>query len=268
MNRSSTYSTISSLLAIFLSALYTFATADAKVQGPLSFGIYSYEQHSRINNLTRWKCEYPLFEHSPAGNSINTAILKEIVSRTPSFEEQLAAKTIEEAAKAFIKEAEEIQREEKEIVMPWESSASGQVLLDLPGIVTVSIQSYAFTGGAHGMSVTQYMVFDTSTGKQLGLADFFKPGFEATLDKLIDRRFRQIRGLSENDPLNSEKGGLFDDKIKHSENFAVTGSGIRFLYNQYDIAPYAAGQIEIELSFDDLRDILKPFEPLQPLLHE
>jgi hypothetical protein len=230
--------------------------------------MYSFERHSQLNAETFWRCDYPLFEHSPAGDSINAATLKEIVDRTPSFEKKSAAKTIADAATAFIREAEELQRDEKEIILPWESSVSGQVLLDLPGIVTVSIQSYAFTGGAHGMSVTQYLVFDTENGKQLGLADFFRPGFEATLDKLIDRRFRQIRGLSENDPLNSEKGGLFDDKIKHNENFAVTGSGIRFLYNQYEIAPYAVGDIEIELSFDDLRDILKPFEPLQPLLHE
>jgi hypothetical protein len=142
------------------------------------------------------------------------------------------------------------------------------VLLDQPGIVTVSIHSYVFTGGAHGMTVTSYLVFDTLTGKQFTLDDLFVPGFEVRLDHLIGQRYRQIHGLKPYEPLNGDKGGLFEDRIAHNDNFAVTGSGVRFLFNQYDIAPYSAGQIEIGLPFDDLRSILQPLEPLQPLLHE
>lgn len=237
-------------------------------RGPLSFGMHRYEQRSQLNTKTSWKCEYPIFEHSPAGDSINAGILKVIVSRTPSFEEQPVAKTIEEAAAAFIKEAEESQRGEKENVFPWESEVSGQVLLDQPGIVTVSIHSYTFTGGAHGMSVTSCLVFDTHTGKQLTLDDLFISGYQGKLDRLIGQRYRQMRGMAPDEPLNGEKGGLFEDRIAHNDNFALTGSGIRFLYNQYDIAPYAAGQIEIELPFSNLRDILKPLEAIKPLFDE
>jgi hypothetical protein len=71
--------------------------------------------------------------------------------------------------------------------------------------------------------------------------------------------------LSESDPLNGEKGGLFENQIRHNGNFAVTGSGIGFLYNQYDIAPYAAGQITVDLSFDELKGILKPLPELKPM---
>jgi hypothetical protein len=230
--------------------------------------MYSFERHSQLNAETFWRCDYPLFEHSPAGDSINAATLKEIIDRTPSFEKKSAAKTIADAATAFIREAEEVQRDEKEIILPWESSISGQVLLDQPGIVTVSIQSYTFTGGAHGMSVTNNMVFDTLTGKQFTLDDLFVPGFGVRLDHLIDRRFRQMHGLKPDEPLTGDKGGLFENRIVHNNNFAVTGSGIRFLYNQYEIAPYAVGDIEIDLAFDDLRDILKNLESIQTLLHE
>jgi len=257
------------LFAVFMvlaavALLPGFASAKSS-SGPLAFGMYSYEQRSLLNTDTYWKCEYPRFESSKIGDIINAAILKAVISRIPSPESQPAAANVEEAASAFIKECEELMKDKQVHSWPWQSVTSGEVLLDRRGMVTVSMLTYAFTGGAHGMTVAQYLVFDTATGKQLGLTDIFAPGFEATLDKLIERRFREIRGLSESDPLNGEKGGLFENQIRHNGNFAVTGSGIGFLYNQYDIAPYAAGQITVDLSFDELKGILKPLPELKPM---
>ncbi len=257
------------LLPIFLLILLaTISSARANERCPLGFGMHSYEQHSQLKAGTNWKCDYPLFEHSPAGDSINAAILKTIAANTLSTEKQPVPATIGEVAAAFVEAGEESMRDEKQHAWPWEAQVSADVLLNQPGIVTVSIFSYTFTGGAHGMSTTRYLVFDTQSVRQLALHDLFKPGFKKTLDRMIERRFRQMRGLKPGEPLNGEKGGLFDNRISHTGNFAVTGSGIRFLYNQYDIAPYAAGPIEIELPFGELIDILKPLEVLKPLLHE
>lgn len=256
------------LSILLLLMLVTISSVGAKERWPLGFGMHSFEQHSQFSAGSSWKCEYPVFEHSKAGDIINTAILKALVSRTPSSEEHPAAKSVEEAASAFLKEAGESQKSETEHAWPWESETKAQVLLDRPGIVTISIFSYAFTGGAHGMSVTSYLVYDTKTGKQLTLDDLFVRGYAKSLDRLIDQRFRQMRGLRPTEPLNDQKGGLFEDKILHNSNFAITGSGVRFLYNQYDIAPYAAGQIEIDLPFDELCELIKPLEALKPLLDE
>ncbi|AAM72313.1 MAG TPA: DUF3298/DUF4163 domain-containing protein [Chlorobaculum sp.] len=257
------------LFAVFLvfvaMALLPVLASAKSASGPLAFGLYRYEQHSKINAETYWKCDYPVFERSKAGDIINAAILKAVISQAPSPDSKPAAASIEAAASAFIKECDEQMKDAQAHSWAWQSETSGEVLLDRPGMVTVSIFTYAFTGGAHGMSVTQYLIFDTATGRPLGLNDLFKPGFEAMLDKLIERRFRQMRGLSATDPLNGEKGGLFENKITHNENFAVTGSGIRFLYNQYEIAPYAAGQITVDLSFDELKGILKPLPALKPI---
>ncbi|UWX58542.1 DUF3298 and DUF4163 domain-containing protein [Chlorobaculum sp. MV4-Y] len=254
------------VFVVFVAMALLPVLASAKsASRPLAFGLYSYEQRSKINAETYWKCDYPVFERSKIGDIINASILKAVVSQTPSPESRPAAATIKAAASAFIKECEAMMKDEQVHSWPWQSETTGDVLLDRPGLLTVSIFTYAFTGGAHGMSVTQYLVFDTATGRLRGLKDLFRPGFEATLDKLIERRFRQMRGLSASDPLNGEKGGLFENKITHNNNFAVTGSGIRFLFNQYDIAPYAAGQISVDLSFDDLKGILKPLPELKPI---
>lgn len=240
-----------------LAILPAFAAAKSAF-GPLSFGIHRYERHAASNAETSLSCEYPVFGASVAGEAINGTILTNIIKIIPGPESAPPAATLDEAATRFIGEYEKVRASQKEYLYTWEAMVTGEVLLDQPRLVTVSIDSYFFTGGAHGMTLTQNMVFDAATGKQLGLADFFAPGFETALDRLIDIRFRQMRGLAPGDTLTGEKGGLFENVIRHNENFAVTGSGIRFLYNQYDIAPYAAGQITIDLSFDELKGILKP----------
>ena len=226
--------------------------------GPQGFALYHFEKHSEINGETRLSCDYPVFDASPAGDLINKTTLNAIVGVIPAPESAPARLTLEDATTLYLGEYEKVRTSNKAYIYTWEAMITGEVLLDRQTLVTVSIDSYVFTGGAHGMTKTQQLVFDAATGKQLVLADFFSPGFESALDQLIERRFRQMKGLTPTEVLNGQKGGLFENAIHHNENFAVTGSGIRFVYNQYEIAPYVVGQIIIDLSFDDLKRVLKP----------
>jgi hypothetical protein len=231
--------------------------------GPQGFALYHFERHAASNAETRLTCDYPVFDATPAGELINKTILNAILGIIPAPESAPPRLTLDDAATLYLSEYAKVRTADKAYLYTWEAMITGEVLLDRPTMVTVSIDSYVFTGGAHGMTKTQQLVFDAATGKQLRLADFFAPGFEIVLDKLIERRFRQMKGLSPNEALNGQKGGLFENAIHHNENFAVTGSGIRFLFNQYEIAPYAVGQITIDLSFNDLKGILKPLPELK-----
>jgi len=42
-----------------------------------------------------------------------------------------------------------------------------------------------------------------------------------------------------------------------TENFILGSDGVTFIYNPYEIAPYAAGVIELTISNDDLKPIWK-----------
>ena len=48
------------------------------------------------------------------------------------------------------------------------------------------------------------------------------------------------------------------DEVNPNNNFFFTAEGMVYLYNQYEIAPYAAGQIEICL----------PYEKVLPLVSD
>ena len=42
-----------------------------------------------------------------------------------------------------------------------------------------------------------------------------------------------------------------------SNNYILGREQIVFIYNKYDIAPYAVGDIMINISYDKLKDLLK-----------
>ena len=43
-----------------------------------------------------------------------------------------------------------------------------------------------------------------------------------------------------------------------TDNFALTKDGLKFVYNPYEIAPYAMGQQEIVIPYSELKSLLKP----------
>ena len=42
-----------------------------------------------------------------------------------------------------------------------------------------------------------------------------------------------------------------------SNNFILDNENIVFIYNKYEIAPYAFGDIMITVTYDELKDLLK-----------
>jgi hypothetical protein len=48
------------------------------------------------------------------------------------------------------------------------------------------------------------------------------------------------------------------ENIVPNGNFYITHESINYVFNPYDIAPYAVGQTEIDILFADLKEILKP----------
>lgn len=205
------------------------------------------------------KGEYPVFSGGPAASSINRTVEAWIADSTALSpgDGYSGPKTPEALAVHFLKVYEK-DRQETGMSMPYQFELNGSVLLNSTKLVTLQLSSYVYTGGAHGMNTTTFFVFDAATGKRLFIDDVFVPGFKNRLNALIEARFREDKGLSPTDPLDGEKGGLFENSIVFTRNFALTGSGAIFLYNPYEIAPYAAGSTGIELHSGELAGLLKP----------
>lgn len=113
-----------------------------------------------------------------------------------------------------------------------------------------SILSYqtnisCYLGGAHGSYVVSYFNFDKKTGKLLNIRDFVpaekeKPVLEAMEQQLCkDWEAKDLADLQE------KTGITMLGDLYLTNNFLIKDDSLLFLFNQYEIAPYAAGLISV-----------------------
>ncbi len=137
----------------------------------------------------------------------------------------------------------------------WDMIAESDVLMNRSGILVYRADNYAFTGGAHGLGVSRFLVFDTGKMQKIELQDIFIPGYEEPLSQMLENSLRRDYYLEDGQPLTA--AGLFEERIAPTVNFFLTENSIGFFYNPYEIAPYAMGGIAITLRPEDVSHMLR-----------
>jgi len=136
----------------------------------------------------------------------------------------------------------------------WQSLKFLHILMNSSHILSFYIDHYAFTGGAHGLQTRQFTVVNLWTGKEINLKDVFKENSEDQLGSILSDKIHLLNHLPTTQ--NLKDAGFFTDTVKPTDNFYITREGIGFFYNQYDIAPYASGSIDVFIPFGELKDLL------------
>jgi hypothetical protein len=136
----------------------------------------------------------------------------------------------------------------------WEKNITMEVYYNENNIVSLKIEKYAFTGGAHGINITQFIVCDLKQQKLIDLKDIMKENYKVQLDNILNEKLRKMNGIKPDE--NLKESGFFADRIESSENFYINRDGIGFYYNIYHIAPFSAGTTELFLTYNELREIL------------
>ncbi|ADZ83890.1 DUF3298 and DUF4163 domain-containing protein [Cellulosilyticum sp. ST5] len=121
---------------------------------------------------------------------------------------------------------------------------------------TLEFFKYQYSGGAHGLGELRYITIDLIKNKIISLKDLFKPTVDykalinAGINEQISRRIQQGEVFFVGD------GGFVG--IKDEQNFYINQDGlIVIVFNVYEIAPYAAGVIEIPLDMTKLLPYMK-----------
>ncbi|MBU2651661.1 MAG: DUF3298 and DUF4163 domain-containing protein [Bacteroidetes bacterium] len=138
----------------------------------------------------------------------------------------------------------------------WVKYLNSVIYYNEDGYTVYRINNYGFTGGAHGITRINYIVFDTENGVKLNKEDIFIEGYEDQLSGLIDKKLRELFEIPADKSL--QDGGFFESKVQANDNILMNMKGLGFLYNQYEIAPYSYGQIEVFFSFAELESIFIP----------
>ena len=123
------------------------------------------------------------------------------------------------------------------------------------GYLTVAHDAYSYMGGAHGIYGTTLKTFADNPARALRLTDLLAaPVDSVALLALLLNRIDADRLYNDEDP------------VPVTDNVGMTADGLRFIYYPYEIGPYAAGQIEVDLSYDELlaAGLLGDDSPLKP----
>ncbi len=128
-------------------------------------------------------------------------------------------------------------------------------------ILSYSYERYAYMGGAHGNSSRLLFNFNLANARLLSENDLFTENYTTPLTQLIKEQIVEDNAEIES-VADLSDFHFFEDKIKPNNNFYITAEGIVYVYNPYDIAPYSTGQTIVLLTFDKLKPILKPGNPI------
>ncbi len=133
---------------------------------------------------------------------------------------------------------------------------TGRVMNVQNGIFSYGMEQYVYTGGAHGVSNRYFYNYDLQNGTLLKEEDIFIEGYEETLADIL--RHNLVAQNPETQVLDDLYQTEYDvEKIVPNNNFYYTEDGIIYVFNPYEIAPYAYGETEIMISNAELQPLLQ-----------
>ncbi|NIF06417.1 DUF3298 domain-containing protein [Chryseobacterium sp. Tr-659] len=138
----------------------------------------------------------------------------------------------------------------------WYSSSHMNLISNTNNYMHIQYVGSGYEGGAHDNYGFSERVFDLKNSKKLELKDITsmpKSNIETILMKNIDKI---NSGTMDGDGEVKNSEMLLVEKIPASDNFYFDDKNLYFHYSPYEIAAFAAGDITIPVSWEDLKGTL------------
>lgn len=187
---------------------------------------------------------------TPESQKINQVIID---STLASLYLDKPVDNIQEALDTFVSDYKGFKKDFPDSNGVWELIVETEVVFESETVISYSINTYSFTGGAHGNDRIILLNFDASTGNIINQGDLFQD-----LEKLknIAESFFIKSQKESSDTFNMEDY-FFGQEFQLPENMSYSDDGFLMLYNVYEIASYAQGYTEFVIPYDELEGILK-----------
>jgi hypothetical protein len=194
--------------------------------------------------------KYPVFKN-PA---LNVYIEGKVFN---SFGEKAPVNGYQAIAKSFIKEYDDFYVDDKFSSSPWFLMIDLKVIRQTEAYVAIEYLHSDYAGGAHPNTMISYLNFNPKNNTPITLDSLIETGKNTELVQIAEQIFRKQEGLTDTASLTEQ---YFFDKGKFvlPTSFYVSPNGLVFLYNPYEIKPYAAGITKLTIPFAQLKHIAKP----------
>jgi len=229
------------LVILLVSALVPFASSAA-----------TYKRAELKEAKAGWyeaKLSYAIFSGSSLATAANRSYAEEMVK-----------------LKQFVQQSKEFQKEETgKPENPNYYDAGGHVTMDRPDLIAVDYPIDEFLGGAHGNQFFRPYCYGIVQGRpvRLTIKNIMRPGIDAlnSINKVLLAKLRKDERAAW-----IEDGTVKSVTLQQANRFSLTAKGLHFVFDPYEMGPYAAGPIDVDVSFRELRPYLNPNGPLHSLL--
>ncbi len=232
---------ITILLLVFITV------SSCKKEEPLTFSETNFtsEEHAII------EVNIPKFEGNPeVARTMNNAIESFVVKTLSNEEYAIQVASIKEASEAFDSEYIKFSKEFSEASPPWEVFIDGEVTYQSSEIISVAINSYTNTGGAHGNSVISFLNFNPSSGKTYRKENLLSSSnnFKAIVEKYFKKEIEEMEDVGSYD---------FLSELELPGSFGFSEDGVIILYNNSELSTFDSRMIEFTIPFEEVNEFLK-----------
>lgn len=140
----------------------------------------------------------------------------------------------------------------------WESGSFMKLISQTDDFLQIEYLYTSYEGGAHGNYSFNARVFDLKNNKKLDLKDIITTPKEK-LEALLMKNLNKIpSGTTDSDGAVNNSEMLLVDVIPANKNFYFDEKNLYFHYSPYEIAAFAAGDIIIPVSWEELKGTINP----------
>lgn len=187
--------------------------------------------------------------------SVNSQISKTIIDLILSFQVEVSeVLTVNKAVEEFIEDFQQYENDLGSNFISYDADTYMQVVYQSEELISMDLNFYFFTGGAHGYGGTLFLNFDAKTGTLLTAANLFSEAESIT--KIAEEKIREQYQIPEGQNINATGFWFKDGRFHLPENIGVTETEIILLYNAYEIASYAEGTISVTIPKEEIIEIL------------
>lgn len=126
--------------------------------------------------------------------------------------------------------------------------------------LSIVLNHYEFTGGAHGNFYSVGYTIDFKSGNLLTLEDVLNPSSIDEISRLCEKKILQTY-----DAETLTDAGLFEDNIElnSEQDFYLLNDALVLQFDPYEIAPFSMGNIDIILPFSEIKEHILLSELIQ-----
>ncbi|MDD4515692.1 DUF3298 and DUF4163 domain-containing protein [Massilibacteroides sp.] len=161
----------------------------------------------------------------------------------------------------------EVERSNGKPILSWFAyyeMSQNEIIYNKNQILSYLVNFNNFTGGAHGAHSTRYHVIDVRTGKIITEEDIFIEDFQEQLAQILVDKIAENNEVQDAKEL--ENIGFFSvDEIFPNDNFYIDDTGITYGFNEYEIAAYVLGLIDVHIPYNEISHLIRKDSPIAQL---